>query len=383
MPRERLFTASFVLCSISNLLQGLGFNLFLHLPGFLDELGASKVMIGFLFGLASVVGVLVRPPIGRWMDIRGRRSVVLWGCLLNVGVCLGYLAVDRVGPLLVAIRVVHGVSAAMLFTALFTLAADWVPASRRTEGLALFGVTGILSISLGGVLGDLILERTNYVGLFQAALVFGMGAWLCALFLRDRLRSGSLDGPKPGGFAAALRQADLLPLWWIGAIFATALASIFGFLKLFVQDTGLGSVGGFFTAYAVAATVMRVAFGWVPDRVGPKRALFPSLVALAVGFAMLAGADSARDVIGAGVLCGLGHGYSFPILYGMVVTRASEEDRGSAMAIYTALFDAGVVVGGPLFGLVIAGEGYAAAYLGAACLLAVGTLVFAAWDRSR
>ena len=271
----------------------------------------------------------------------------------------------------------------MLFTALFTLAADWVPASRRTEGLALFGVTGILSISLGGVLGDLILEHTDYGGLFQAALAFGLGSWLCALLLRDRLRSGSLDGPTPGGFTAALRQADLLPLWWIGAIFATALASIFGFLKLFVQDTGLGSVGGFFTAYAVAATVMRVAFGWVPDRVGPKRVLFPSLVALAVGFAMLSGADSARDVIGAGVLCGLGHGYSFPILYGMVVTRASEADRGSAMAIYTALFDAGVVVGGPLFGLGIAGEGYAAAYLGAACLLAVGTVVFAAWDRSR
>jgi MFS family permease len=124
MRRERLFTLPFVLCSASNLSQGLGFNLFLHLPGFLDDIGASKVMIGFLFGLASGAGILVRPAIGRRMDARGRRGVILWGCALNVAVCTAYLAVDHVGPLLVGIRIVHGLSAAMLFTSLFTLAAD-------------------------------------------------------------------------------------------------------------------------------------------------------------------------------------------------------------------------------------------------------------------
>ena len=60
---------------------------------------------------------------------------------------------------------------------------------------------------------------------------------------------------------------------------------------------------------------------------GPKRVLLPALAALATGFAVLAVADQARDVWIAGVLCGLGHGFTFPILFGMVVTRTRDADR--------------------------------------------------------
>ena len=68
-------------------------------------------------------------------------------------------------------------------------------------------------------------------------------------------------------------------------------------------------------------------FGWLPDRVGPKRLLFPSLVTLAVGFLALAGADDERAVLLAGALCGAGHGYTFPLLFGMVVNRARKVQR--------------------------------------------------------
>ncbi len=79
MPRERLFTRRFVLCSVANLAQGMSFNLVLHFPGFLKELGAGEVQIGFIFGLTAVAAILARPPIGRSMDTRGRRGVILVG----------------------------------------------------------------------------------------------------------------------------------------------------------------------------------------------------------------------------------------------------------------------------------------------------------------
>ena len=64
----------------------------------------------------------------------------------------------------------------------------------------------------------------------------------------------------------------------------------------------------------------------------------------------------------AGALVGVGHGFTFPILFGMLVTRARDADRGSALAIFTALFDLGVVVGGPLFGSVIRFSGFGAMF---------------------
>jgi len=53
------------------------------------------------------------------------------------------------------------------------------------------------------------------------------------------------------------------------------------------------------------------------------------------------------------------------------------------MAIFTALFDLGVVLGGPLFGAISRGRGYEAMYTAAALLLATGSAAFAAWDRRR
>ncbi len=377
----RLFTGPFVLCAAANLAQSIAFNLFLHFPGFLNELGADDLEIGFVFGLTSFVAIVARPPVGPLMDRRGRRDVILVGNLLNCAVCGLYLTVARMGPWVYTLRVLHGVAEALLFTALFTLAADLVPARRRTEGLALFGITGILPMALGGLLGEWLLRGDGYAALFWAALGFAAAALVLALPLFDPPRGGARAEPSQG-FRAALGQRDLLPLWWIGSVFALALASIFAFLKRFVDETGVGSVGSFFSAYSAAAIVLRVFLGWLPDRIGPKRVLYPALFCLAAGFVTLAGAAGERDVVVAGVLCGIGHGYTFPILFAVVVSRARAADRGSATAIFTALFDVGVVLGGPFFGA-LSRLGYPEMYAAAAVVVALGSVVFAAWDRGR
>jgi MFS family permease len=89
-----------------------------------------------------------------------------------VTVCALYLTVHQLGPWLYAVRIVHGIAEAMLFAALFTHAADLIPPARRTEGMALFGVSGLLPISLGGLLGDLILQRAGYAQLFETSTAF-------------------------------------------------------------------------------------------------------------------------------------------------------------------------------------------------------------------
>jgi len=382
MPEARLLTRPFVLCFAANLAQGLSFSLFLHFPGFLNRLGASEVEIGLISGIAGMAAILARPPIGPSMDRRGRRGVILLGGLLNVVACAGYLAVTGIGPLVYGLRIVQGLGVAMLFTALFTYGADWVPASRRTQGLAIFGVSGMLPISLGAVLGDWILARASYAELFEAATGLALLSFLLSLPLRDRPRDPR--GREPSrGFLAALSQPDLLPLWWVGGIFAIALASVFVFFKRYVEETGIGTVGDFFSAYAGTAIALRLFLGWLPDRVGPKRVLFPALLGLVAAFLLLADAERPGQVILAGVLFGFGHGFTFPILFGILVTRAGEADRGSAMAIFTALFDAGVVVGGPLFGAAITWGGFSAMYGVAAAAVTLGAAFFAVWDRGR
>ena len=82
-----------------------------------------------------------------------------------------------------------------------------------------------------------------------------------------------------------------------------------------------------------------------------------------------------------GLLCGMGHGFAFPILISLVIARARDADRGAAMAIFTALFDAGMLIGGPVFGAVIELGGYGSMFTTAAILLAMGCVVFIVWER--
>ncbi len=382
MPPPRFVTRTFVLCAAANFAQSLAFNLFLHFPGYLARLGADEVQIGFIVGLTAFAAIAARPPIGRIMDRHGRRGVILAGGVLNVLACALYLGIHSIGPAVLAVRFVHGLAEAMLYSSLFTFAADLVPAARRTEGLAWFAASGMLPVALAGLLGDALLARFDYSALFGTSVGLAAGSLMLSLPLREQ-------PPAPGprepsrGFLAALTQPELLPLWWIGTVFAFGVASVFIFTKTFVMHTGIGSVGGFFSAYAGAALVVRIVGGWLPDRVGPKRMLVPSLGILCVGLVLLAFAATPAHILVAGVCCGVGHGFVFPILSGLVVTRAREADRGSALSIFTALFDAGVLLGGPTLGALIREAGYPAMYGFAALWIACGSAVFFAWERRR
>ena len=80
----------------------------------------------------------------------------------------GYLGVDAIGAPLLGLRVTHGIAVGALFSVLFTIAADVVPPERRAQGLALFGVSGMLPLALGGLMGDWLLVDGDYDRLFWA-----------------------------------------------------------------------------------------------------------------------------------------------------------------------------------------------------------------------
>lgn len=362
----------------ANLLQAMSFFLFIHLPGYLEDLGASSVQVGTIVAMTAVAAVVTRPLIGRYIDTTGRRPIALLGGGLNLVVVLLYLTVTALGPWLYLIRILHGIAEAILFTALFTMGADIVPASRRTEGLALFGVSGLLPIALGGLVGDLVLAGGTFRSVFLTAGAFAVGSVVMTLLLREPTAERGTG--ERTGILGVMRQRNLQPIWWIVGMFSLVLTAYFAFMRTFVDTTGIGSVGLFFAAYSGSAILLRLGFAWLPERVGERRVLFPSLVALVLGFLVLAGASSAVHIAVAGILCGIGHGYAFPITFAMVVTRASLEDRGSALGFFTALFDVGTLAGGPLLGAIITAASYQVMFLTCAVLMAFATAIYAVWD---
>jgi MFS family permease len=373
-----LLTTRFATAWMVSLLSGLSFFLFVHFPRFLESLGASELQIGLIIGSTALSAIAVRPHLGRDLDRRGRRPILLLGGIVNVIVMALYPTVGSLGPWLYTIRIAHGFGVALSFTAIFTYAADLVPEGKRTQGLALFGVSGLLPIALGGVLGEFVLARWGFDGLFMSSLAFGA----IALAMSFTLPESSTPVGKEGevSFLRPLLQRDLLPLWWITVVFTLSLNAYFTFLRTFVDESGIGTVGGFFAAYAGTAMAVRIVGGWLPDRVGAKRVLYPALALFAAGFVVLATASGSLSILVAGALCGTGHAYAFPILYALSFGRARSGDRGSASAIFTGLFDVGTLVGGPLLGALVTWFGYSAMFFAAAGWVVAGSIAFSLWE---
>ena len=86
-------------------------------------------------------------------------------------------------------------------------------------------------------------------------------------------------------------------------------------------------------------------------------------------------------MLSAGVLCGLGHGFVYPVLSSLVVSRASESGRGAAISIHTSLPDVGGLIGAPLLGWLIEARGFSVLFAAAGAMLALGSLLFFGWDR--
>jgi MFS family permease len=212
--RPRLLTLPFVLAALVNLLQGLSFFMFIHLPRFLTDLGADAVAIGLIVAVAAVASILMRPSVGHALDRHGRRPVILVGGVLNLAVVPLYFTVSAVGPWLVAVRVLHGMAAAITFTAISTYGADQVPEERRTQGLSLFAASSMLPAAVGGWVGDVVLAAGGFRGVLFAACGFAAAALLLSIRLpeqRPAHPAGSLPTQK-SSFRRVLTQRNLLPL---------------------------------------------------------------------------------------------------------------------------------------------------------------------------
>jgi MFS family permease len=377
----QLFTRPFTLAFAAHFMHALALHSFLHLPGFLHRMTRDEFVIGIVIGTMAASAIAFRPAVGRIMDSRGRKIVLTIGGLVNIAASAAYLVVDHVGPLLFAARILHGLAQGMLFSVLFTIAADLVPAARRTQGIGIFGVSGMLPFGLAGLFGDAILARAGYAELFVFAAACAAVGFVIAITLPDSRPEADPDAPHRRSFLAAVLDRPLLPIW-IGVLsFGLGIASYNAFFKTYVLTRHIGSVGSFFGTYTATAVLLRMFGGRLPDVLGPRRTFMPSLLLMAAGLAVLAHAGTDAAVIVAGALCGVGHAYAFPIASTLVVERARGNERGTALAGFTALFDVGLLIGAPTFGFVLERTSYTVMFTAAAATVAAGAGLFALADR--
>ena len=360
---ERLYTRHFWTASVAHFLLGMSFWMFVVFPLHLSHLGASASHIGVLIALEPAAAVLVRPVVGGLMSRRGRRWLLHYGGVINLVAVALYAVVDDLGLGMAAVRILHGIGIGALFTTYFTYAADIAPVDRRTESLAVFGISGIIPTALAPALGEEIVIRAGFQAMFAVAVGFSIASLVCSWWLDEP--DDDENASTGHGFWRFALDRSRYGIWATCFAFSIAMSSYVAFLEPFVHDRGMQRAALFFVCYSLAAVVLRTFGRTLPDRIGPRRMILPALASLALGLYLVARVDSPADLGAAGLLCGMGHGYLFPILSSLAIHGTDRRSRGSAMSFFTAVFDFAQMVGPPVFGLIAEAAGYPALFLAA------------------
>lgn len=352
--------------------------LLIHLPGYLSELGATEGLIGVLYASSAVLSLVFRPWLGRILDLTHRRTVLLVSAVINMAVILGLATTSEWGPYLWSLFLVQRTIQIALFTTMLTYGADSIPMQRRTQGLAIFGLSGLVPIAIGGYAGDVLISSVGFDGLFFGAAAVSLVSWLIVWTLPVL----PVQGGRPRrSFWAAFAQPNLLPLWFATLLFSIGLESLFTFTRTFVDERQVGTAGLFFATYGITAAITRLAGGQMYDRVPHRPLLVGAIAAYGLGLIFMGAAQTVPILILAGVVTGTAHGAAFPLLSSEVVNRARVNERGSAMATFTSIFDIALLAGAPAVGFVIEGLDYLAAFSGLGVVILIGAVAYRQWDR--
>ncbi|MEZ4463159.1 MAG: MFS transporter [bacterium] len=380
MTPQPLLTPAFLRLVSGHFIQALGYSSLLLLPLYAAHLGATREEVGRLMATGSLGGLLLRPVVGWALDAIGRKLVLVLGTAA-LGLGMGLIAAcDRLGILLYIARLLAGLGAGTLFAAYFTWAADVIPAARRTEGIALFGISGLLPLIVSPI-ADLIGVDAPGLRWFLPAvgglvLLSLLPVWGLQEEVRDR-------APEPGAtsWRRALTDRQLWSVWWATVVFAGGVAIFMAFATVTAAERGMAHPATLWFGYAAAACSVRLFGPRLPARVGPYNLIAPALGSYGAAFLVIASADSTAAFVLAGVLGGFGHGYCFPVLTAQVVDRAPARLRGAALAVFTALWEAAAIAQTPLFGAIADHTDDATMFAAAALVAAGGLAVWLVLER--
>ena len=357
-------------------------NTFLLLPLYIQRLGGDEADIGLVQGLYSAAGIVCQPVVGALIDYLGRRFFMRLGALLLVVSCALFVAASPL-PLLGALRVLQGVAFSAFFVSNYIHVVEMVPVERRGWALGIFGLSGLVSTSLAPLVGEVLVRHFGFTALFVFATLLA----LAAMALTERLRDVRPPSLGPGPTAEAFRQGlgELLRLHMaLMFFFGLGTGTVFTFLPTFAERLGVRGLGLFYTAYAVAAMLVRLVGGQLIDVRGPRAVIIPSMfvqvaatlvLALVAIFISPAGSVPVLTFLFlAGFLAGGAHGFLYPALSSLLVDVTPEGRRGSAVGAFGSVFLVGNALGAMAFGYVAHGWGYRVMWSALAALLLAGFL---------
>ena len=348
--KEKLFNKGFISITLVNFLVFLVYYLLMVIIAVVaqENLGATLSQAGLASGIYVIGTLLARLYVGKKLEVLGRRQTLRVGIVLYFITTLMYLYMPSLMVLYI-VRLLNGFFYGTVSTATNAIVTEYIPLSRRGEGINYYGLSTSLAAAIGPFLGMLLLQATSIDFIVMMSSVILAFTVVGCLMLKvnnldlTKVQRALADSWKINTFI----DSKVVFIATIAFVMGLAYSSVLSFLASYVETIDLVSVSSFFfVVYALVITVTRPMAGRIFDRYGENSVMYPSYLFLAIGLFVLSITTSAWELLFSGALIGLGYGTFMS--NGQAVALHLEKDVsrvGVALSTYFVGLDLGIGVG--------------------------------------
>lgn len=158
------------------------------LPTIMNEMNLSGSVVGYLVAAFAVAQLVVSPLSGRWVDVFGRKRMIVIG-LLIFSFSEFLFAIGNTVEILFISRILGGVSAAFIMPAVTAFIADITTLESRPKALGYMSAAINTGFIIGPGLGGLLAEIGPRIPFFAAAGLALFTAILSTITLREPERN--------------------------------------------------------------------------------------------------------------------------------------------------------------------------------------------------
>ncbi|MFB6164820.1 MAG: MFS transporter [Haloarculaceae archaeon] len=363
--------------------------------------GVEGGLFGTVFAFTQLLIVL---PLGRKVDTSNAKYLLLAGLGINVVAFVGFSLVSSVGQVL-AVRVIQGVGASVLWITGTTVTGEIAPEDSRGRWLGTYNQVGAFSSLAGDVVGGLLLTVYGFTATYAVLSAVTIASGVAVLlFLRDN-PGGQADPAEAGGvetFRNLLGRAAVraLVVFRLGLSFGKMAVLIF--LPIYAR-TAFGMspllVGGIMAGGKLTKTVTQGFLGDLTDRIGRRHHfVLAGALAYALGTALIPVAEFADGLLPAVAVpgtalalppqflplfvafgvCGLADSVRLPASMALFVEEGEHFDAvGGSLSLRSIAWKVGQVIGPVTVGALWDHSGVFLAFWTASGLIVVAAVVFA------
>lgn len=328
------------------------------MPYFLrDMLNLPVARIGLINMAFLVAETGAKIPFGNLSDRYGRKLFVVGGPILSA---LAAFAVTRVPPpyVVMGLRAIDGVGAAMLWPATFATIADVVDEKRRATAMSLFNLMYIGGLVLGPLLYSVVFARTqSHTAIFYLLGEFFLLAVLMAALVTPRRGQSSTPAPSAEVCVPEERQSAwgvirhnpiLMAMLFIAIIQFSGLHMLNGVLSIYLKEQiGISEArfGHLFLYIGAVVGVFALPMGRLADKMGKPAAIRIGLGVCAVGMWILPWVSAVPLLVIAAAIFGVGFLLASPAWLALMTELAGEKCRGGVVGIMNTAQGVGASLG--------------------------------------